>query len=264
MNKKITIKDIAKEAGVSVATVSYVLNDRCVEKRISEETKKKVLQIVNLMNYAPNSTAQALATSSIQSVALCFSPDESVLKQAQQMRFLNAFSLSLQKKNIRLSYLSAACTDRIQHVDAIICQDIETELFHSVGDNNFVPLIAVDCQINDPIFYQVTLDFAALSQKACAYFKTAPFVYATLPITNTKQRLYVESCFEHICYVESSASLSGLCGKNIVTTQSVLAELLSGENLYFLSPDDLLFDKVTECIEAVVNRIFIENHDIKL
>jgi DNA-binding LacI/PurR family transcriptional regulator len=47
MKTKITIKDIAREAGVSIATVSYVLNNK-TEERISEETRKKVLQIINL------------------------------------------------------------------------------------------------------------------------------------------------------------------------------------------------------------------------
>lgn len=41
--KKITNKDVAKFAGVSVATVSYVMNGR-TDQRISESTRKKVLQ----------------------------------------------------------------------------------------------------------------------------------------------------------------------------------------------------------------------------
>lgn len=53
MNKKVTIKDIAREAGLSIATVSYVLNNRD-DKRISEATKKKVLQVVNMFNYTCN------------------------------------------------------------------------------------------------------------------------------------------------------------------------------------------------------------------
>ena len=49
--KKATVRDIAREAGVSVATVSYVLNDK-QDTKISEATRKKVLQIANLLNYS--------------------------------------------------------------------------------------------------------------------------------------------------------------------------------------------------------------------
>lgn len=45
MTSKITIKDIAREAGVSVATVSYVLNQRN-DQKISEETRNKVLRYI--------------------------------------------------------------------------------------------------------------------------------------------------------------------------------------------------------------------------
>ena len=49
--KRATVRDIAKKAGVSVATVSYVLNDK-QDTKISESTRKKVLQIANLLNYS--------------------------------------------------------------------------------------------------------------------------------------------------------------------------------------------------------------------
>ena len=47
MEKKVTVKDVAREAGVSVATVSYIMNNR-TDQKISEATRKKVLQIANL------------------------------------------------------------------------------------------------------------------------------------------------------------------------------------------------------------------------
>ena len=39
MSKNITIKDVAKEAGVSIATISYYLNNK---KKLKEETKEKI------------------------------------------------------------------------------------------------------------------------------------------------------------------------------------------------------------------------------
>lgn len=48
------LKDIADKLGVSIATVSKVLNG---SKEISDETRKKVLRTAQLLNYSPNQTA---------------------------------------------------------------------------------------------------------------------------------------------------------------------------------------------------------------
>lgn len=53
-----TIKDVAKEAGVSIATVSYVLNNKT--ESISEETRELVLEAARRIGYAPNVTARNL------------------------------------------------------------------------------------------------------------------------------------------------------------------------------------------------------------
>ncbi len=55
-----TIKDVAKVAGVSTATVSYVLNNTAP---ISEETRKRVLAAVQQLGYRPSITARNLRAS---------------------------------------------------------------------------------------------------------------------------------------------------------------------------------------------------------
>ena len=57
IDKKITIKDIARIAKVSPATVSMVVNDR---PGVSEETKYRVLKIVQALEYTPNLVARSL------------------------------------------------------------------------------------------------------------------------------------------------------------------------------------------------------------
>lgn len=62
MKKKISIHDIAKELKVSATTISFVLNDKAEEKRISEDVKKKVLDYVKQVGYRPNQIAKSLRT----------------------------------------------------------------------------------------------------------------------------------------------------------------------------------------------------------
>ena len=63
----ISIKDVAKQAGVAISTVSKVLNDY---PNVSEETKKKVNQAVEELNFVPNSVAAALSSKQSGRVAL--------------------------------------------------------------------------------------------------------------------------------------------------------------------------------------------------
>lgn len=62
MAKRVTIRDVAKHAGVSKATVSFVINADRSPVTISEKTRKKVLQAISDVNYHPNAAARALST----------------------------------------------------------------------------------------------------------------------------------------------------------------------------------------------------------
>lgn len=53
----VTIKDIAREAGVSVSAVSYALNN---SGAVSEEKRKQILALAHKYNYTPNKAAQSL------------------------------------------------------------------------------------------------------------------------------------------------------------------------------------------------------------
>ena len=60
-SKKITIQDVAARAGVSGATVSYIISGRRGESsRISDITRKRVLEAANALGYTPNMTARNL------------------------------------------------------------------------------------------------------------------------------------------------------------------------------------------------------------
>jgi LacI family transcriptional regulator len=62
-----TIKDVAREAGVSIATVSRVFNDSAV---VSEGTRQTVRAVADRLNYWPNGAARSLITSRTQAIGV--------------------------------------------------------------------------------------------------------------------------------------------------------------------------------------------------
>lgn len=67
-----TIKDIAKAAGVSIATVSIVLNGKGRERKISQETQQRIYKIAQDLNYVPNQSAKKLRSAQKDSYAIAF------------------------------------------------------------------------------------------------------------------------------------------------------------------------------------------------
>src|SRR5512138_3507187 len=57
-NKKPTIYDVAKHAGVSITTVSRMLNE---PERVNSETRKRVLASIDLLGFVPKAEARARA-----------------------------------------------------------------------------------------------------------------------------------------------------------------------------------------------------------
>lgn len=67
MVKKVTIKDIAKESGYSISTVSRVLNNR---RDVSLEAKQRINEIVAAYNFVPNNNAKQLKQSTSKTIAV--------------------------------------------------------------------------------------------------------------------------------------------------------------------------------------------------
>jgi LacI family transcriptional regulator len=60
-----TIAEVARQAGVGVATVSRVLNG---SPAVRDETRRRVLEAIDDLGYAPNAAARALSTGRTLSV----------------------------------------------------------------------------------------------------------------------------------------------------------------------------------------------------
>jgi len=70
MSRNITIKDIAREAGVSISTVSFAFNGTAP---VAAETKARIFEVIKRLNYQPNSAARGLVTRKTNNICL-FTP----------------------------------------------------------------------------------------------------------------------------------------------------------------------------------------------
>lgn len=114
-----TIKDVARLAGVSIATVSFVLNKK---SQVHPDTSERVLQAVKQLGYIPNMSARTLVTKTSKTVYAIitnimdpfFSP---ILSGIEHELNLNDYSLligSINESAKRLeTYLNAAISMRV-------------------------------------------------------------------------------------------------------------------------------------------------------
>jgi len=70
MNGKVSLKDVAKYLGVSTALVSYVINNKEKEARVSEKMAKKIRSAVVKLNYQPNHIAKSLKSGKTNTIGL--------------------------------------------------------------------------------------------------------------------------------------------------------------------------------------------------
>lgn len=72
MRKRFTIEDVARLAGVGKVTVSYVLNGRAQQARISQETCDRVMAAAKELEYRPSAVARSLVSKRADAVSLVF------------------------------------------------------------------------------------------------------------------------------------------------------------------------------------------------
>ncbi|APG61048.1 LacI family DNA-binding transcriptional regulator [Christiangramia salexigens] len=123
--KKISIKDISKELGISITTISFIINKKA-ENKISKEVIKKVEDYIEKVGYTPNSSAQSLRTG--KSKTIVFMAEDisdpffsAIAKQMEEIAFDNGYKIiycSTENKKERAIELLDLFKDR--QVDAFI------------------------------------------------------------------------------------------------------------------------------------------------
>lgn len=165
-----TIKEIAELAGVSISTVSKIVNNK--DANINAETRKRVLKIVKDYNYTPYSTVKNLseAKTFILGILLRSASKTNlflngVLMAAQQNGYSILLYDSAKESSRELKNITSLCKN---HVDGVIwepvsCQSLDYERYFKEQE------IEV-CRINQPdIPSSYSMDYAAIGYAAADF-----------------------------------------------------------------------------------------------
>ena len=157
-----SIKDVAREAGVSIATVSRVLNDIDV---VNEDTKKKVLDAIKKLGYRPNIVARSLKTQRTKTIGILI-PDISnqlypeIVRGAEDVSNIYDYNVILcnsdldidkEKEYLRVLkekmvdgviYISSSLSDEI--LDLINELDLKTVLVETKDKDGLLPSVTID------------------------------------------------------------------------------------------------------------------------
>lgn len=200
MNKnKVTMRDIADACGVSVATVSYVLNHSEKEK-ISHDTRLKIVKTAADMHYIPCIMSQKPAKRKSGLVGIIINLKDSGNSAGKKMMYYDlAVELSRRVRTMGFETLLMP-TENLEkdvgviashRLDAVFIIDINDNTARKITRDYYVPVIFLDCEINDQLFCKIYPNYPALFQKAKGILNTdAPFLMMEdICNQNLKQRI---------------------------------------------------------------------------
>lgn len=174
MKKKLSIKDLAKELNISATAVSFILNGKAREKRISEELVKKVEGYIEKTGFKPNSLARSLRTGKTNIIGLMVENisnpffaniarhiEERAYKSGYKIIYCSTDNNSMKTRDLIQMY-------RERHVDGYIItppEGIEPEI------NS---LLASGCPVVlfDRLLHGVDADFVLINNEQSTYNAT--------------------------------------------------------------------------------------------
>jgi LacI family transcriptional regulator len=163
----VTIKDIAKTAGVSVTTVSRALNGY---SDVSEKTRKKIEEIAKELNYSPNTLARSLVMNKSKTIGLLISGlNKGSIKDNFTFEVLIGLNQYVGETDYDLIIFSTNSTKqqektysqlcRERKVDGVIISGIRTDdpYLREVVDSE-IPCVLIDIPIESSTVGYITTD----------------------------------------------------------------------------------------------------------
>lgn len=149
-----TLKDIAKRAGVSVMTVSRVINGQT--SKVSKETIEKINALIKEYNYIPNSAARALSGRSSKIIALCTDwKDYDFLESPYHSKIASIIGHNISKNGYYLMLCGLTSIEKI--VADLKTWNVAGAIFLGIAEDNIaklnqklkIPLVCIDCYFKD-------------------------------------------------------------------------------------------------------------------
>lgn len=163
--ERVTLKDIARETGLSTATVSYVLNGK---ENILEETKQKVREAAEKLGYVTNYSARSLAMNSSNLIGVVIPQTEPGSAMVFENPFYSEILSSIEYHARRIGYhiiISGTDADekyyklaKERNLDGIIIIGVYSEDFYSGLQNAKIPIVLVDSYVDKHNFNCVRIN----------------------------------------------------------------------------------------------------------
>jgi LacI family transcriptional regulator len=162
--KAVTIRDVAKKAGVGVSTVSYVLNGN--DNHVGPATREQILAAVRELNYRPNAIARSMVRRATATIGLIITELNNplfvpVAEGVEAVLKAESYHIILvQAKDVE-DEISAIETLRAQQVDGLIFMSLSV---HYESDHlkqltaEGVPFVLINRDLDDPEINQIKLD----------------------------------------------------------------------------------------------------------
>ena len=168
------IKEVAKEAGVSIATASRALNN---EKYVSEESLHRVLEAAKKLNYEPNRLAKSLLKQKTNIIGIVVSDIDTsffskILKSIEKSAYERNYSImicnideDLEKEKKYLSVFKQLCVDGI----IMTYESSDKELEEQMKAMANIPMVCCSCTIKNMEFPSVNIDDYKAAYDAIKY-----------------------------------------------------------------------------------------------
>ncbi|MCL2486175.1 MAG: LacI family transcriptional regulator [Oscillospiraceae bacterium] len=164
---QVRIKDIATEAGVSVTTVSYILNNS-PSQTFAPETIERVNGAARKLGYVPNMAARALVSDNSRMLGVVIPQTEphkefmfsnpfygDFLSSVEYTARQNGYHILISGTNADQTYLEVA---RTRSLDGIIIVGMYPEGYYAELKKTGIPTALVDCYCDDDYFPAIHID----------------------------------------------------------------------------------------------------------